>query len=209
MRFSLSLSLSPSLPLSLSLSLSLSLKLQMSLIPTSVVFSIPNPTSVAFSIPNPTSVFSIPNPTSIVPNPTSVVPNPTSVVPNPTSVVFSGKLCLQNEELTKKCVAQMSKELETSDCPAVKNNVIVVLCDLAVRYSARIDPYIPVISSCMKDPSLMVRKQSLTLLTHLLQEDFVKWKGSLFFRFISTLLDDQLKKFGEECVCVCVCVGVS
>ena len=111
-----------------------------------------------------------------------------------------GKLCLQNEELAKKCVAQMSKELETSDCPAVKNNVIVVLCDLAVRYSARIDPYIPVISSCMKDPSLMVRKQSLTLLTHLLQEDFVKWKGSLFFRFISTLLDDQLKKFAEFCL---------
>ena len=121
-----------------------------------------------------------------------------------------GKLCLQNEELAKKCVAQMSKELETSECPAVKNNVIVVLCDLAVRYSARIDPYIPVVSSCMKDPSLMVRKQSLTLLTHLLQEDYVKWKGSLFFRFITTLLDGQLKKFGEECGwCVwVVCVGV-
>ena len=101
-------------------------------------------------------------------------------------------------------MAQMSKELETSECPAVKNNVIVVLCDLAVRYSARIDPYIPVVSSCMKDPSLMVRKQSLTLLTHLLQEDYVKWKGSLFFRFITTLLDGQLKKFGE-CGCVCVC----
>ncbi|KAL5479917.1 hypothetical protein EMCRGX_G023519 [Ephydatia muelleri] len=111
-----------------------------------------------------------------------------------------GKLCLQNEELAKKCVAQMSKELETSECPAVKNNVIVVLCDLAVRYSARIDPYIPVVSSCMKDPSLMVRKQSLTLLTHLLQEDYVKWKGSLFFRFITTLLDGQLKKFAEFCL---------
>lgn len=91
----------------------------------------------------------------------------------------------------------MSKELETSTCPAVKNNVIVVMCDLAIRYSARIDPYIPVISSCMKDPSLMVRKQALTLLTHLLQEDYVKWKGSLFFRFITTLLDNQMKKFGE------------
>ncbi|KAL5479868.1 hypothetical protein EMCRGX_G023460 [Ephydatia muelleri] len=111
-----------------------------------------------------------------------------------------GKLCLQNKELAKKCVAQMSKELETSECPDVKNNVIVVLCDLAVRYSARIDPYIHVVSSCMKDPSLMVRKQSLTLLTHLLQEDYVKWKGSLFFRFNTTLLDGQLKKFAEFCL---------
>jgi len=76
----------------------------------------------------------------------------------------------------------MAKELEQSPHAAIRNNIIVVLCDLAVRYSTKVDPYIPNISACLRDESLLVRKQTLTLLAHLLQEDYVKWKGSLFFR---------------------------
>jgi len=36
-----------------------------------------------------------------------------------------------------------------------------------------------------------------------LQEDFVKWKGSLFYRFITTLVDEdvEIRKFGEEVWC--------
>ena len=45
-----------------------------------------------------------------------------------------GKLCLQNEALAKKCVAALARELERSDDAAVKNNIIVILCDLCVRY---------------------------------------------------------------------------
>ena len=43
-----------------------------------------------------------------------------------------------------------------------------------------------------------VSRQTLTLLASLIQEDYVKWKGSLFFRFISTLLDEELRVFGKE-----------
>ena len=43
-----------------------------------------------------------------------------------------------------------------------------------------------------------VSRQPLTLLASLFQEDYVKWKGSLFFRFISTLLDEELRVFGKE-----------
>ena len=43
-----------------------------------------------------------------------------------------------------------------------------------------------------------VSRQTLTLLASLIQEDHVKWKGSLFFRFISTLLDEELRVFGKE-----------
>ena len=41
-------------------------------------------------------------------------------------------------------------------------------------------------------------RQTLTLLARLVQEDYIKWKGSLFFRFISTLLDEELRVFGER-----------
>ncbi|KAJ7392191.1 Condensin-2 complex subunit D3 [Desmophyllum pertusum] len=89
--------------------------------------------------------------------------------------VTLGKLCLQNEDLAKQCIAALARELETSDDPAIRNNVAVVMCDLCVRHC------------------ILVRRQTLTLLTHLLQEDFVKWKGALFYRFITTLVDEDLR----------------
>ena len=46
----------------------------------------------------------------------------------------------------------------------------------------------------------VVRKQTLNLLACLLQEDYVKWRGSLFFRFVSSLIDPELKRFGEFCM---------
>ncbi len=115
----------------------------------------------------------------------------------PLSFLASGKLCLQNEDLAKKSILQMARELETSKDPAIRNNVVVVLSDLAVRYSTKVDPYIPNISLCLRDDSLLVRKQTLTLLARLLQEDYIKWRGSLFFRFVSTLVDPDLRTFGE------------
>jgi hypothetical protein len=38
-----------------------------------------------------------------------------------------GKLCLEDEALAKKCIAAFAKELETSDSPVVRNNVMVRL----------------------------------------------------------------------------------
>ena len=70
----------------------------------------------------------------------------------------SGKLCLQDEDLTKKCIPQMARELKHSQAPAIRNNIVVVLSDLAVRYSIKVDPYIPDMAVCLKDKSLLVRR---------------------------------------------------
>ena len=53
------------------------------------------------------------------------------------------------------------------------------------------------------------------------QEDYVKWKDSLFFRFLSMLVDDELRRYGmyvytyvlcmyalKFCVCMYVCIYV-
>ncbi|XP_064207133.1 condensin-2 complex subunit D3 isoform X1 [Anguilla rostrata] len=102
-----------------------------------------------------------------------------------------GKLCLQNEDLAKRCIPAFARELEVSEEVAVRNNVVVVMCDLCVRYTTMVDLYIPNISACLKDPEPLIREQTLILLTNLLQEEFVKWKGSLFFRFVSLLVDPE------------------
>jgi condensin-2 complex subunit D3 len=117
--------------------------------------------------------------------------------------VTLGKLSLQHEDVLKKCLLQMVQEMEVSSSEAVRNNIVLVLCDLIVRYPTRVDNYIPAIAACLKDPSVLVRRQTLTLLTGLLQEDYIKWKGVLFYRFAVTLVDEdpEIRRYAEFCFC--------
>ncbi|XP_078537941.1 condensin-2 complex subunit D3 isoform X2 [Lissotriton helveticus] len=80
-----------------------------------------------------------------------------------------GKLCLQHEDLAKKCVPALARELEICHDVAVRNNVIIVMCDLCVRYTTMVDRYIPNLSVCLKDNNPFIRKQTLIMLTNLLQ----------------------------------------
>uniref|UniRef100_K1QWD7 Condensin-2 complex subunit D3 n=1 Tax=Magallana gigas TaxID=29159 RepID=K1QWD7_MAGGI len=102
-----------------------------------------------------------------------------------------GKLCLQNADLAKKCVAALARELETSPDLTIRNNIVIILCDLCVRYTTTVESYMPSIRACLKDEVPLVRKQTLISITRLLKEDFLKWKGALFFCFITTLLDEE------------------
>ena len=70
----------------------------------------------------------------------------------------SGKLCVQDKDLTKKSIPQMACELEHLQAPAIRNNIMVVLSDLVVRYSIKVDPYIPDMAACLKDESLLARR---------------------------------------------------
>ena len=40
---------------------------------------------------------------------------------------------LHKEDLAKQYIAVLARELETNDDPVVRNNVIVVMCDLCIR----------------------------------------------------------------------------
>ncbi|XP_044070420.1 condensin-2 complex subunit D3 [Siniperca chuatsi] len=104
-------------------------------------------------------------------------------------VITLGKLCLQHEELVQKYLPVFARELEVGTEVAVRNNVVVIMCDLCVRYTNIVDHYIPNISVCLRDNEAVIREQTLIMLTNLLQEEFVKWKGSLFFRFMVALVD--------------------
>nr|XP_057933189.1 condensin-2 complex subunit D3 isoform X3 [Doryrhamphus excisus] len=104
-------------------------------------------------------------------------------------VITLGKLCLQHEELADKYLPVFARELEVGTEVALRNNVVVIMCDLCVRYTNKVDSYIPNISACLRDDDPVVREQTLIMLTNLLQEQFVKWKGSLFFHFMVMLVD--------------------
>ena len=78
------------------------------------------------------------------------------------------------------------------------NDGLSLSLTLMDRYSAKVDSYIPNIAACLRDESVLIRRQTLTLLTNLFQEDYIKWKGGLFFRFAVTLVDEdtELQRYG-------------
>ena len=50
----------------------------------------------------------------------------------------------------------------------------------------------PQVTCCLKDRSLVVRRNTLILLIRLLQEDYLKLKGTFFFRLIQCLMDPEV-----------------
>ncbi|XP_047460078.1 condensin-2 complex subunit D3 [Mugil cephalus] len=116
-------------------------------------------------------------------------PNALSTRVRAHGVITLGKLCLQHDELVQKYLPVFARELEVGTEVAVRNNMVVIMCDLCVRYTNIVDHYIPNISACLRDDEAVIREQTLIMLTNLLQEEFVKWKGSLFFRFMVALVD--------------------
>uniref|UniRef100_A0A2P2I5C0 Condensin-2 complex subunit D3-like n=1 Tax=Hirondellea gigas TaxID=1518452 RepID=A0A2P2I5C0_9CRUS len=107
------------------------------------------------------------------------------------SVAVLGKLCLQHESQAKRIVPALGRLLDTNPGPDTKTNIIFTLADMCVRYATVVDPLMPQMTSCLKDPDLQVRRTTLTLLISLLQEDYLKLKGSFFYRILQCLCDEQ------------------
>ncbi|PSS01509.1 Condensin-2 complex subunit like [Actinidia chinensis var. chinensis] len=104
-----------------------------------------------------------------------------------------GKVCLADEKLAKRYIPLFVQELEKSDCAALRNNIVVMMADFCIRYTALVDCYISKITKCLRDPCELVRRQTFILLSRLLQRDYVKWRGVLFLRFLLSLVDESEK----------------
>ncbi|KAK4742661.1 hypothetical protein SAY87_000662 [Trapa incisa] len=107
--------------------------------------------------------------------------------------VTMGKICLADGKLAKRYIPLFVQELENSDLAALKNNIVVILADFCVRFTALVDCYITKITKCLRDPCELVRRQTFILLSRLLQRDYVKWRGVLFLRFLLSLVDESEK----------------
>eukprot|EP00004_Rigifila_ramosa_P024990 TRINITY_DN7363_c0_g1_i1.p1 TRINITY_DN7363_c0_g1~~TRINITY_DN7363_c0_g1_i1.p1 ORF type:complete len:688 (-),score=179.56 TRINITY_DN7363_c0_g1_i1:8-2071(-) len=114
-----------------------------------------------------------------------------------------GKLCVQDQSLAKKLLPLISRELvDTTAEPSVRNNAAVVLADLCICFSGLVEPYVPHLSACLRDATPLVRRQALVLLTRLLQEDFLKWRDALLYRFLVALADEvpEIRSLAKVCL---------
>ncbi|XP_064083333.1 LOW QUALITY PROTEIN: condensin-2 complex subunit D3-L-like [Macrobrachium nipponense] len=122
--------------------------------------------------------------------PPSISYKPTTRV-RAVAIVALGKMCLQHEEQAKRIIPALGKMLDMKICPALRINIVFTLSDMCVRYATLVDPLMPQVTACLRDPDLEVRRTTLTLLINLLQEDYLKLKGSFFYRILQCLTDDH------------------
>ena len=126
-----------------------------------------------------------------------------------------GKLCLRDENLAKGSLNILARELHqnaTSD-PAVQTNALMVMGDLCVRYTNLVDKYLPFMAACLQagevissevgsdsrlsitfdkpDGYELVKKNSILLLSSLLLQDYIKWRGLFVFRFLAAVADQD------------------
>lgn len=122
------------------------------------------------------------------------------------SFVTMGKMCIRDNILARDLVKVFIREInscynidsedgniENSDKNqvSVRLNALLILGDLCVRHTHLVDHYIDSIACCLQDKNSLIRKNALLLMTQLLVQDFLKWKGLLFYRFLILTVDED------------------
>jgi len=131
--------------------------------------------------------------------------------------VTLGKLCLRDASLAKDCLNILARELHhgSKSDPAVQSNVLMVMGDLCVRYTNLVDRYLPFMAACLQagdkachevvtdvnltvDPSAikvrnysLVKKNAILLLSSLVLQDYIKWRGLFIHRFLAAVADED------------------
>jgi condensin-2 complex subunit D3 len=149
-----------------------------------------------------------------------------SMVLTPNSVralayVTLGKFCLRDEGLAKQSLpifaGQIQANLEDA-CPSVQSNALLIMGDLCVRYTNMVDRYLPLMASCLQfgleddannifeersHRGAVVRKHAVVLLSSLLLQDYIKWRGLLFQRFLVAAadMDDEVANIASATLC--------
>lgn len=123
------------------------------------------------------------------------------------ATITLGKMCISRRDFSSSFVSAFATQLYSSRSIAVKCNCLITLCDLCVKYSATVDPYVLEMTTCFADESTVVKRQALLIMTRLIAEDFVKLRPLLFFRFCHTIIDPQkeVADFARSCLFDVLC----
>ncbi|KAI0750990.1 non-SMC mitotic condensation complex subunit 1-domain-containing protein [Daedaleopsis nitida] len=94
------------------------------------------------------------------------------------TLAFSKFLCVSSQF----CEAHhklLFKILETSKDPAIRSNIVIALGDVAVSFSSIIDESNDELYTGLRDSDMVVKKNTLMVLTHLILNGMVKVKGQM------------------------------
>jgi condensin-2 complex subunit D3 len=140
------------------------------------------------------------------------------------ALVTLGKFCLRDERLAKSALNILSRELHNQvwregNSVTIQSNALLILGDLCVAYTNLVDRFLPVMAACLQagvtdwdagllapskhNGSALVRKHAVVLLSNLLLQDYIKWRGLLFHRFLVASMDEDedVAELAETALC--------
>jgi condensin-2 complex subunit D3 len=143
------------------------------------------------------------------------------------NLVALGKLYLRDERFAKECLNMFARALHQNlaePCIAAQSNALLVLGDLHVKYTNLLDRHLPVITACLlagattsdseernflvdgknkSSATALMRKHAILMLSGLLLQDYTKWRGPLFHRFLvaSSDTDEGVAALAEMTLC--------
>jgi hypothetical protein len=108
--------------------------------------------------------------------------------------VTMGKLCIRDKPRAAHYINIFLRELQIKDAEgnkgaSVRLNALMILGDLCVRFTNLVDRHVGTLASCLQDSDVNVRKHAFVLLVQLLLQDFLRWRGTLLYRFLATVVD--------------------
>ncbi|WVQ81007.1 hypothetical protein IAT38_003114 [Cryptococcus sp. DSM 104549] len=89
------------------------------------------------------------------------------------------KLMCVSAQFCESYLPLLFKILETSRDPVVRSNIVIALGDIAVSFGSIIDDNSEHLYRGLSDPDLIVKKNTLMVLTHLILNGMIKVKGQL------------------------------
>lgn len=127
------------------------------------------------------------------------------------SFLTIGKISFRDATLAKRSLNLFARELEHKHSGQwnVTSNALIILSDLCVRYTNMADKFLPKMAACLQagindfgdnllgEPSSdlecleSVRKHAVLALSGLLLQDYIKWRGLLFHRFLVATVDES------------------
>ena len=105
--------------------------------------------------------------------------------------VTLGKICLRDRACARDHINVFLREITpgTSKSLTVRSNCLLILGDLCVRYTSLVEHHIGTMAGCLQDTDVTIRRHTMILLTQLLVQDYLKWRGLLLFRYLASAAD--------------------
>lgn len=95
------------------------------------------------------------------------------------AVVALSKFMAVSEEFCEKHLQLLFTILQNSPQPSVRGDVIIALGDLSFRFPNLVEPWTSHLYNRLRDVNLDVRKNTITVLSHLILNDMIKVKGQI------------------------------
>jgi condensin-2 complex subunit D3 len=127
------------------------------------------------------------------------------------ALVVLGKMCLRDESLAHQCLSIFVRALSSEEGPIIRSNALLCMGDMIVRYTNLADRFVPEMATCLQagistgkgSTHVIVRKHAVLVLADLILQDYIKWRGLLFHRFLVACVDedDEVALLAESMLC--------